>query len=55
MPPLGQPHECFCSIGELVRHPAGITFEIVDADPRRIKRVRLHLPGSQRPDEGDVT
>jgi magnesium and cobalt transporter len=22
-------------------HPAGLTFEIVDADPRRVKRVRV--------------
>lgn len=27
--------------GELVRHPNGLEFEILDADPRRIRRVRL--------------
>ena len=27
--------------GEIVRHPAGIEFEVLDADPRRIKRVRI--------------
>ena len=27
--------------GELVSHPSGIEFEVLDADPRRIKRVRL--------------
>jgi magnesium and cobalt transporter len=27
--------------GEVVRHPAGIEFEVLDADPRRIKRVRI--------------
>jgi CBS domain containing-hemolysin-like protein len=27
--------------GEVVRHPAGIEFEVVDADPRRIKRLRI--------------
>ena len=27
--------------GELVRHPIGIEFQVVDADPRRIKRVKL--------------
>jgi len=27
--------------GELVRHPSGLEFEILDADPRRIKRLRL--------------
>jgi len=31
------------SRGELIQHPeSGIEFEIVDADPRRIKRLRLH-------------
>ncbi|GMV62957.1 MAG: hypothetical protein AMXMBFR74_21250 [Parvibaculum sp.] len=29
--------------GELVRHPAGLEFEVKDADPRRIKRMRIHL------------
>jgi hemolysin (HlyC) family protein len=28
--------------GELISHPAGIEFEIRDADPRRIKRLRIH-------------
>ena len=27
--------------GELVSHPAGLRFEVVDADPRRIKRLRI--------------
>ncbi|HEX6144080.1 MAG TPA: hemolysin family protein [Geminicoccaceae bacterium] len=27
--------------GEVVRHPAGLQFEVLDADPRRIKRVRI--------------
>ena len=30
--------------GEVVQHPAGIEFEVVDADPRRIKRLRVRLP-----------
>ncbi len=30
--------------GEMIRHPAGPDFEVIDADPRRIKRVRVHLP-----------
>ena len=29
--------------GEMIRHPSGPDFEIVDADPRRIKRIRVHL------------
>ena len=31
--------------GEVVRHPAGHEFEVVDADPRRIKRLRVRLAG----------
>ncbi len=31
--------------GEVVKHPSGAEFEIVDADPRRIKRIRVRLPG----------
>jgi magnesium and cobalt transporter len=30
--------------GEVVRHPAGVQFEVLDADPRRIKRVRILIP-----------
>ncbi|MDT2032084.1 hemolysin family protein [Planktomarina sp.] len=29
--------------GEVIEHPAGVEFEIVDADPRRIKRLRAHV------------
>ncbi|MGP6086770.1 hemolysin family protein [Antarctobacter jejuensis] len=32
--------------GEVVAHPAGFDFEVVDADPRRIKRLRVRLPGT---------
>ncbi len=28
--------------GELIAHPSGLQFEVVDADPRRIKRLRIH-------------
>ena len=27
--------------GEVIAHPDGIEFEVLDADPRRIKRLRL--------------
>jgi len=33
--------------GEVVCHPDGTEFEIVDADPRRIKRLRVLLPEAQ--------
>ena len=28
--------------GELISHPAGLRFEVIDADPRRIKRLLIH-------------
>jgi magnesium and cobalt transporter len=30
--------------GEVVPHPSGAEFEVIDADPRRIKRLRVRLP-----------
>ena len=30
--------------GEMLPHPAGPEFEIIDADPRRIKRMRVRIP-----------
>lgn len=30
--------------GEVVEHPSGTIFEVVDADPRRIKRLRVRVP-----------
>jgi len=38
------------SRGELVTHPSGISFEVIDADPRRIRRLRLrNLPSRTEP------
>ena len=34
--------------GELIRHPAGLEFEVLDADPRRVKKLRVH---ASRPSE----
>ena len=35
------------SRGELVSHPSGLEFEIVEADPRKIRRLRIrNLPGT---------
>lgn len=31
--------------GEVVEHPAGAMIEVIDADPRRIKRLKVSLPG----------
>ena len=36
-------------IGDVVSHESGYRFEIVDADPRRISKVRIYPP--QRFDE----
>ncbi len=33
--------------GEIVTHPSGIEFEVLDADPRRIKRLRIHIPNKE--------
>ncbi len=34
--------------GEVIEHPGGLTFEVVDADPRRIKRLRVRLAGAMQ-------
>lgn len=31
--------------GEVVEHPSGAVIEVMEADPRRIKRLRVRLPG----------
>ncbi|MBS0238817.1 MAG: HlyC/CorC family transporter [Proteobacteria bacterium] len=30
--------------GELIRHPSGVEFEVLDADPRRVKKLKIHPP-----------
>ncbi|HXP95321.1 MAG TPA: hemolysin family protein [Telmatospirillum sp.] len=38
------------SRGELINHPSGLEFEVVDADPRRIKRLRVrNVPKREDP------
>jgi len=39
--------------GEIITHPAGHEFEIIDADPRRIRRLRLSIDGA-RAASGDL-
>ena len=34
--------------GEMILHPAGVEFEILDADARRVKRMRVQLPKSKQ-------
>ncbi|MDJ1158751.1 hemolysin family protein [Chelatococcus sp. SYSU_G07232] len=36
--------------GELVPGPGGLEFEVLDADPRRLKRIRVHLRGAEAGD-----
>ncbi|WP_262692191.1 hemolysin family protein [Kordiimonas aestuarii] len=38
---------CVPEIGEVVSHESGYRFEVVDADPRRIYKVRIHAPGGE--------
>ena len=40
--------------GEMIHHPDGPDFEVVDADPRRIKRLRVRLPGPAEPSPADA-
>jgi hemolysin (HlyC) family protein len=37
------------SRGELIAHPAGIEFEVADADPRRVKRLRIRRTAPAAP------
>jgi len=39
--------------GELVRHPSGIEFEVLEADPRRITKLRIHIPPEPGEAAGD--
>jgi CBS domain containing-hemolysin-like protein len=42
--------------GELIRHPAGLEFEVLDADPRRVKKLRIHHRGAgSKPKEAGGT
>jgi magnesium and cobalt transporter len=35
--------------GELIRHPSGLEFEVLEADPRRIRRVRVRRQDTLQP------
>lgn len=35
--------------GEIIRHESGLEFEILDSDPRRVKRVRINARNVSRP------
>jgi CBS domain containing-hemolysin-like protein len=36
--------------GEVIPHPTGVAFEVLDADRRRVKKLRIHLPSDMPPD-----
>ena len=40
--------------GEVVSHSSGVEFEIVEADPRRVKRIRVWKQ-KQRSNKQDIT
>ena len=40
--------------GEVIRHPDGHEFEILDADPRRVKRLRVTLADTETPHEEEA-
>jgi magnesium and cobalt transporter len=40
--------------GERIDHPSGLAFEVLDADPRRIKRVRIRYEVLSAVESGDV-
>jgi len=29
--------------GEVIRHPDGVEFEVIDADPRRLKKLKVRF------------
>ena len=37
--------------GDIVRHESGVEFEVLEADPRKIKRLRVQLPGLMLADD----
>ncbi|MBU2580401.1 MAG: hemolysin family protein [Alphaproteobacteria bacterium] len=34
--------------GELIRHHSGVEFEVLDADPRRVKKLKIHVEPTNR-------
>jgi CBS domain containing-hemolysin-like protein len=40
--------------GEIIVHPEGVEMEVIDADPRRVKRLRVTLPGANADNRPDI-
>jgi CBS domain containing-hemolysin-like protein len=39
--------------GELIRHPSGLELEVLDADPRRVKKLKvIRTPAAAAADRG---
>jgi CBS domain containing-hemolysin-like protein len=38
--------------GEIIKHPSGLEFEILQSDARRVKRIRIHV--KQKPGSDDA-
>jgi CBS domain containing-hemolysin-like protein len=34
--------------GEIVRHPGGVEFDVAESDPRRLKKIRIHLRAAEK-------
>ena len=34
--------------GEMIMHQSGVEFEVLDADPRRLKKIRVSLPENEQ-------
>jgi CBS domain containing-hemolysin-like protein len=39
--------------GELLRHPSGIEFEVLEADPRRVKKIKIDTRDKTKPEEAN--
>ncbi len=40
--------------GEVIRHPDGVEFEVIDADPRRVKRLKIRVTSGHKPAHDNV-
>ena len=40
--------------GELIRHSSGIEFEVLDADPRRVNKLKVHVDRLATPARTDT-
>jgi Mg2+/Co2+ transporter CorC len=38
--------------GELVQHPSGVEFEVLDADARRVNKLKIHTDRAPKAGDG---